>query len=274
MTTGLHTPEALTVGTMPGAIVPSFAPTLASLPVSFTPADPGSFPEVTVIQGSHDWPLQVADAIRSRSRGVIVSNPSITVAADVLAAADIAEKHGARVVLAEAFSGDPGLLAHQGDMVNHLAAVDTLSITHVSRHGSGDAQLLAVLRTARALGYPSIDVYSFVQTDHGFTAAGEATNGAVFAAVGARTSSNVTRQTIRGYGFARTVQIDLFGAETAAPARISVTNVDGQLLVPSVFETADRAAWLRLKSDLTTSDAEPSTALRDFATDLATVVRV
>jgi hypothetical protein len=271
MTTGLHPQAALTIGITPGAVVPSFAPTLASLPVSFTPGTAEAFPDITVVEGGDQWPLEVADAIRSGSRGVVVSNPGVTTVADVNAAADLANKHGARVVLAEAFAGDPGLLEHLIDVTNHLAAVDTLSIKYVSADGDAHSQLLSALRTARTVGYAGIKLHSVVITDHGFTAAGTAANDAVFAALGVRSSAAVAGQSIRGYGFARTVEIDLFGAKTAAPARISVTNVDGELLVPTVYETADRAAWQRLKREL----AEPAagqTELRDFAADLETVL--
>jgi hypothetical protein len=272
MTTGFDTPDALTVATAPAAVVPSFAPTLASLPVSFTPGDGPSLPVVTVIAGGPDWPQQASDAIRSGSRGVIVSDPSVAAVSSILAAADLAEEHRARVVLAEPFAGDSGLLTHRTDLIHHLAAVDTLSITHVSAGGDAASQLLAVLRTARALGRHAIDLRSFVATAHGFTASGTAADGAVFTALGVRTSASVAGQTIRGYGFARTVEIRLFGAETAAPARISITNVDGQLVVPDVFETADRAAWQRLRDELAAPAVEGQSELRLFASDVETVL--
>ncbi|HEX5727869.1 hypothetical protein [Microbacterium sp.] len=274
MTTTTATREALTVGTLPGAAVRSFAPTLASLPVSFTPATPDEFPDVTVIDGGAPWPLEVADAIRAGSRGVIVSAPSITDPADVRAAADLAEQHGASIVLAEPYAGDPGLLANQTDITHHMAAVDTVSIKHIDVDADSDAdsQLLAVLRTARAIGYPGIDVVTYMRTGHGFTASGVARNGAVFAGLGVRSSGAQEGQSVRGYGFARTVAVDLYGAATASPALISYTNVEGELRVPTVYETADRAAWKRLKSTLTAPGSQSLITLRDFADDLETVL--
>lgn len=271
MTINLTARDTLTVGTLPGATVPSFAPTLASLPVSFTPAA-GGFADVTVIDGGTDWALSVADAIRAGSRGVIVSNPAMADPAVVRLAADLAEENGAHVVLAEPYAGDPGLLAHQTDIVNHMAAVDTVSIKETSVRGDAANLLLSVLRTARAIGYPTPRVDSYVPTGHGFTASGVAANGAVFAALGVQSPAAAAGQSVRGYGFARTVAVDLFGAQTASPARISVTNVDGELSLTTVYETADRAAWLQLKTLLSTPGSQSHSVLRDFAADIETVI--
>lgn len=270
MTINLTAQDTLTVGTLPGATIPSFAPTLASLPVSFLPAV-GGFADVTVIGGGTDWPLAVADAIRAGSQGIIVSNPGMADPAVVLFAADLAEEHNAHVVLAEPYAGDPGLLAHQTDIVNHMAAVDTLSIKEVSVHGDAGNLLLSVLRTARAIGYPSPRLDSYVPTDHGFTAGGTAANGAVFAALGVQSPAAPAGQSVRGYGFARTVAVDLFGAKTASPASLSITNVDGELSLTSVYETADRAAWLQLKNLLDTHETQSHHVLRDFVADIETV---
>lgn len=272
MTSQLLTHDTLTVGVAAGAAVPSFAPTLASLPVSFTPAIATDSLDVAIIGGGAQWALEVADAIRNGSRGVVVSNPAMTDPAEVIAAATLADERGVLVVLAEPYAGDPGLLAHQTDIVNHLAAVDTLSVKYVSADDDSPNQLLAVLRTARAVGYPTIRLSSFVDTEHGFTAAGVAANGAVFGALGVRSSAAVAGQSIRGYGFARTVELELFGTVTATPARITYTNVDGRVLVPSVYETADRAAWRHLADELKSTVAQRRNALRDFATDIETVL--
>lgn len=241
--------------------------TLATLPVSFRPQQKGESPAVMLIAGEGDWAARAATAINAGVRAVIIADPGMTDADAVLALADHAEQAGAVVELAERYAGDPTLLRHRADLVQHLSAISTILISQVSDFATPAAAALDMVRTVRALGQP-LSLHRIWHTPHAVVARGVAGE-KLFEGI-ATAGSVRTGQRIDALGFGRTLRLALRGDGSASPSDLRLANAKGERRLGQVFESVDRAAWQRVVTAIQSGQAD-SGAVRQFAQDVAMI---
>ncbi|KFG91826.1 hypothetical protein BV98_000074 [Sphingobium herbicidovorans NBRC 16415] len=238
--------------------------TLATLPVSFRMQTEEASPTAMLIAGEGDWPTRGVAAIDAGARAVIIADPGMTDANAVLALADRAEQAGAVVELAERYAGDPSLLRHRADLIEHLAATSTILISQISDFATPAHAALEMVRTLRALGQPLILTHLW-RTPHAVMVRGRARE-KLFEGI-ATAGSAGTGQRIDALGFGRTLRLALRGDGSAVPSDLRLANAKGERKLAQVFESVDRAAWQRVLTAIRSGRADGS-ALREFADDL------
>jgi hypothetical protein len=243
------------------------AKTLATLPQSFRAEGDVATAKAVLIAGTGDWATRAALAIETGARAVIVTDPGITEPDAVLALADRADEAGVVVELAERYAGDPTLLRHRPDLIQHLAATSTILISQVGDFATPADAALDMVRTLRALGQ-TLRVTHIWQTTHCVLVRGTAAD-KLFEGI-ATASSAGTSQQIEALGFGRTLRLSLRGDGSARPSDLRLANAKGERRLPQVFESVDRAALLRTLTAVRNGRPE-NEALRQFADDIATI---
>lgn len=241
--------------------------TLATLPLSYRAQGEGAPTDVMLIAGQGDWTACAMAAIKGGARAIIIADPGMADASAVLALADRAEQGGAVVELAERYAGDPTLLRHRSDLVQHLATTSTILINQVDDLATPMRSALDMLRTMRALGQPLV-LSRMWKTAHAVVLRGVAGE-KLFEGL-ATTSSAGRGQRIDALGFGRTVRLTLRGDGSAMPSDLRIANAKGERRLPQVFESVDRAAWRRVMTAVQSGRAEAE-VLRQFAADVAMI---
>jgi hypothetical protein len=244
--------------------LPAYFATLATLPVSFTPSPPSAVPDVTVIDGRTEWPHHAARAIRDGVRGIVVSDPRVTSASTVSELALTAERAGVPVELAEPFAGDPAFEEHGARIAEQSDGLSGVFLTENRTDANGAPAALSVLRTLRAMRL-DVGVRSIATTAVGLSIVGWAGDTPVLAHT---TRSGVrSGQRVQGIGATHNIDLVLHGSSNAAPALITITSVSDSSRLPTVYETADRAAWRRVARALE-SGQQSYGSLAGFAADV------
>lgn len=257
----------LTIAAEHPALSPRHGRTLASLPLSYRPADPGSVPQVMLVAGSSGWAQRAADAIASGCSGVIIADPEATAADSVVALADLADGRGAVLEFSERYAGNATLRQHRHMLTQHMSAISTVIVGQTGPFSSPATAALDMVRTLRALGLvPHVtDLWTVGQTMMLRGAAGQV----LIEGMATRACAGIG-QRIDALGFSRTLRLDLPGNANARPADIHVANGRGERKLPGVYESADRTAWIRMAAALRAGSAS-SNDLRCFADDVAMI---
>jgi len=257
----------LTIAAEAPGLAQRLGKTLATLPLSYRAQEKGASASVMLIAGDGDWAARATTAIDAGARGVIIADPGMTGADAILTLADRAEQAGAVVELAERYAGDPTLLRHHADLIQHLAATSTILMSQVGDFATPADAALDMVRTAHALGQP-LTLTHMWQASHAVVVRGTAGE-KLFEGM-ATSGSGGVGQRIDALGFGRTLRLALRGDGSASPSDLRIANAKGERKLSPVYESVDRAAWLRAHAALDRGepDGQP---LRQFAADVAMI---
>ncbi|MFE4194424.1 hypothetical protein ACFRJ9_01025 [Paenarthrobacter sp. NPDC056912] len=232
------TPQAAEAGAVALAV--------ASLPESFGPATAAA--DIQVIAGQPGWPEEAAKAISTGARGIVVVNPS---PANVDSLVEAAERTGTAVVLDQRWASNPAVPAAEDavrSMAGRAAILDTVATAPV---GTGSGELLAdhlaaVVRITGPLGGLRV----LTRGPHGYTATAVLANGSPVALQGILSGARPAGVTITMLTDDGGVSVALPEPVAAWPATVKVTGPQGDVLLPTIYESAHRATWRRLKGHL------------------------
>ncbi|MFF1883167.1 hypothetical protein ACFVVC_17060 [Pseudarthrobacter sp. NPDC058196] len=230
--------------------------TVASLPATFgpTPAGQSGPADVLVVAGSSGWAAEAAGAVQAGARGIVVANPVPEDTSELAAAADAA---GAVVVLDLRWAANPALVAEvsgpdaRGAVRSGLGTASLLDSVATAAPGTDPRQLLSDHLAALLAVTGRLDGVAVLRQDAaGYTASGRLANGAPFTAQGVLTAGRPAGVDIRLYTADGGVAVQVPDPDAAWPAKVRVTGPHGELLLPTLYESAHRFAWRRLKEHL------------------------
>ncbi|MGO4145970.1 hypothetical protein AB4Y77_12885 [Paenarthrobacter sp. YAF11_1] len=221
---------------------------VASLPESFGPATGENPPHVQVIAGQPGWTVEAAKAVTAGARGIVVVNPAAENTDSLQAAA---QQSGTAVVLDQRWASNPAIEGAEDavrSMAGRSALLDTVATAPV---GADSGELLAdhlavVVRVAGPLG----NLRVLARGPHGYTATAVLANGAPVALQGIVTSARPAGVHVAVLTDDGGVSVTLPEPLAAWPATVRVTGPQGELLLPTIYESAHRATWRRLKEHL------------------------
>ncbi|MGV9384249.1 hypothetical protein ACWDRB_51120 [Nonomuraea sp. NPDC003707] len=246
---------------------PAVHATLASLPKYFRPAAPGG-PTTGPITGTvAAVPTLTAlrAALDARPTGILLAGVAAGGVADVRELAGRAAAAGVPVVVAGPWALDPAVAALAGALDAEDASLIEVTATVPAGSSPPDVLLdqLALLRTA--IG-PARAVEVIQADAHGHLA--RAHVGDVPVHLAAAVSGLGTRRArLDVLGPAVQWRLSFPDPATARPATVARTDADGERLLPTLYESAYRAAWRHLHAAVT-DGAAPPYSLHDLADDL------
>lgn len=243
------------------------AAVIASLPVSFSPhpAVPSSTaPDVTAVAGHSGWTRRAAEAILAGSRGVVVTAPA---AEDPRALAVVAEENRAAVVLDRRWAGSPALAtSHAARAAVAEALADAVLLDSVAICTPGEDPLALMADHLAAVLQSGVDLDSLTvvqRSSNGYTLAGKLPNGAPAALQGITTASVPAAAKISILTSTGRTDITLPDPSAAWPAEVRSVTASGSTTLPTIYESAHRHSWRRVRRLLETGG--PSTDLQQFA---------
>lgn len=220
---------------------------VASLPESFGPAAEAKA-HVHVISGRPGWTAEAVTAIDGGARGIVVVNPAPENTDSLEAAAG---PSNTAMVLDQRWASNPAMPAAE-DAVRSLAGraamLDTVA-TAPAGTNSGELladHLAAVVRVTGPLG--KLRTVGLGAT--GYTVSATLANGAPVALQGVLTDARPASLQLSMLTDDGGVDLTLPEPSAAWPATVKVTDPHGELLLPTLFESAHRATWRRLKEHL------------------------
>lgn len=234
------TPEAREAGAVALAV--------ASLPASFGPAEAGSAAAVGVIAGRSGWTQEAIRAIDAGARGIVVVNPAAESVEDLQ---ESAEASGAAVVLDQRWATNPAVAGAEDavrTMAGRAALLDSIA-TAPAGTGSGELladHLAAVVRLTGRLE----NLRLVAGGAHGYTVSARLANGAPLALQGILSNARPAGVSIKLLTDDGGASVELPEPLAAWPATVKVTGPQGELLLPTLYESAHRATWRRLKKHL------------------------
>ncbi|SEJ63437.1 hypothetical protein SAMN04487917_108132 [Arthrobacter sp. yr096] len=234
------TPEAQEAGAVALAV--------ASLPESFGPAADGNHADVQVIAGRPGWTAQAVEAIAAGARGLVVVNPSPE---NVDSLAEAAARHNTVVVLDQRWASNPAINGAEDavrSQAGRAAVLDTVATAPVGTDSGGllADHLAAVVRIAG----PLANLRRLSRGPHGYTTTAVLANGAPVALQGVVSNARPAALDFRLLTDDGGVSVTLPEPVAAWPATVTVTGPQGELLLPTIYESAHRATWRRLKEHL------------------------
>ncbi len=243
------------------------AQVVAALPVSLHPASDRA--DLVGISGEDGWPEAAADAIASGARGVLVVDP---VAADVDALIERAAAAGVPVVLDSPWAGNPAV---EGAAAAFAAQhdPDSFAETRVDAPVASDLELVLLnqLSLVRAAIGPVTRIRFAHRNARGYDALADLANGVTAGLSAVLSDSLPHAASLRVLRSETAVELAIPAPVTAAPAHVTVSGPDGATLLPTLWETAHRAAWRRLHRLV--QAGETAEDLAGFASDVAAVRR-
>lgn len=257
---------------------------VASLPASFGPASSGpsstatagqaetaAGADVVVIAGESGWTAEAVRAIEAGARGVMVANPVPEESAQLAAAANAA---GAAVVLDLRWASNPALVSGNGQpdarqavrsAIGTAAMLD--SVATASPGTDPDRLLGQHLAALLAVTGPLDGVRTLRSDSTGYTLSGRLANGAPITAQGIVTAARPAGVDIRLYTRDGGVSVTVPDPDAAWPAEVRATGAQGEVLLPTLYESAHRASW-RLLRDHLSAGTRPDLAGFARLTDL------
>ncbi|MDQ0771115.1 hypothetical protein QF031_003864 [Pseudarthrobacter defluvii] len=249
---GNYTVAASTSAREAGAVTQ----TVASLPETFGPAQEHqeATADVVVVAGGPGWTAEAAGAITAGARGMVVANPIPEDTTQLAAAADAA---GTAVVLDLRWASNPALVggATEPDardaVRSALGSAALLDSVATAAPDTDPLRLLTEHLAALLAVSGTLDGARVLRSDAaGYTVGGRLPNGAPFTAQGVLTAARPSGVDIRLYTSDGGVAVMVPDPDTARPANVRVTAAHGELLLPTIYESAHRSAWRRLKKHL------------------------
>lgn len=248
---------------------PVLTEVVASLPVSFAFAQ-DSAPDVRIVSGDGDWVARAREALAERARGIIVTDPSIVPVESVRA---LARDAIIPVVLSEAWAGNPAVTevrARWGESIRAAMSVEC-TVTEPLDGEERQALLLRQARVLRGLGVRGVVLSGGSVSTRAYSLVGESSTGQQVSLFAVTSSGAPTALTVSLMGDGSSVRVSVPAATSARPAHASrLTPGSGEVL-PTIWETAHRAAFRRMHDLIVTK--KPSDDLEGFASDLELVGR-
>lgn len=234
--------------------------TMASLPETFGPvpgnqsdSQPGAA-DVLVIAGGPGWTAEAANAAAAGARGIVVANP---VPEDTTQLAAAAAAAGTAVVLDLRWASNPALVGDptepdaRGAVRSAAGTASLLDSVATAAPGTDPQRLLADHLAALLTVCGPLDGLRVLRSGAtGYTVRGRLANGAPFTAQGVLTAARPAGVDIRLYTSDGGVTVQVPDPDAAWPAQVRVTGAQGELLLPTLYESAHRSAWRRLKDHL------------------------
>lgn len=232
------------------------ASVIASLPVSFTPAGPES--EVRAILGIPGWASEALTAVGDGVKGLVIVSPS---AEDVAPLERAAEAAGVPIVIDSRWAANPALAGTDAPVREVLAQAVLLDSVATATFDTDLESLLAEhLAVALRFAGELYDLRILHRSRHGYTASGRLPDGAPVSLQGIITGSRSPGTSLNLLTAGGGVGITIPDSNAAWPAEARVVTTNGATLLPTIYESAHRATWRRLRDHL----AAPSSA-RDLA---------
>ncbi len=240
---------------------------LASLPLSYRPVDTAA-ESVVALEGRPGWAFAAAAAIRAGAVGLIIVEPGPVAEPELTS---LIAEHRTTVVINTGWPDNPAVAA-AAELIKALVVTDGRLETRLILPTAADLDraLLAQLSLVRALLGPVAWLEILDRDDEGyFAVAGLADFVIDLTAIvtDARPSSSTTRLLLDD----GSVELTIPRSNTAQPAHLVHVTPAGALLVPTVFETPQRASWRRLHRLVTSGTDSPD--LDDFVADSTTLTR-
>ncbi len=237
-------------------------PVIASLPVSLHPVSEA--PDLCAVAGESGWTGEALDILGTGIRGILVVDPVSEDASDLAAAASAA---GIPVVIDRPLAGNPTVPV----IATHFANAGEphgLLECRVVQSGSGDLDraLLDQLALVRAAAAEVQSATVLARTNHCYAIQGYLANGRRTQLTGICTAAQPRSGHLRLLGLTGSVELTVPDPSTARPAQATITTPDGLVLLPTIFESAHRATWRRLR-DLVEARL-PAPDLDDFRKDV------
>ena len=240
------------------------AAVVASLPASLKATT--GMADVVAVAGSSGWTSRAEDELRNGARGIVVVSP---VAEDPAALAEAAAENNAAVVLDQQWAGNPVLADTQANVRTVLAravaeAVLVDSVAYAAKGTDPAALLTEHLAVIFKCGLEVTGWQAVQRGPHGYVVTGRLSNGAPLAFHGVLTSSlpaNAKLSILTPTGRADVVLPD---PSAAWPAQVRSVLPDGATTLPTIYETAHRHAWTRLRDQLVSGAS--GSDLEHFAT--------
>lgn len=262
--------QQLTVTSSPEAdAAGAVAQVVASLPVSLHPSDDGGA-ALVAIAGTSGWTERALDSISSGARGLMVISPS---AADVTALKERSEALGVPVVIDTEWAHNPAVSSAAPHFAAHNDENSLLEARVNAPAGADlDQVLLAQLALIRAAADPVVSLTYARRNEHGYDALAQLASGARATLAAILTDAIPASASLRIIKPLHAVALALPASGTAAPGKVTVSGPEGVTLLPTLWESAHRAAWRRLH-DLAEA-GRSCEDLRAFAEDVALVAEI
>jgi hypothetical protein len=247
---------------------------IASLPASFGPAafNAAATADVIVIAGESGWTMEAASAIETGARGVMVVNPVPEESRQLAAVADAA---GAAVVLDLRWASSPALLSGKGEpdardaVRSALGTAVMLDSVSTAPPGTDPQRLLGEHLAALLAVTGPLDGAAVLRSDStGYTVSGRLGSGAPFTVQGVLTAARPAGVDIRLYTQDGGVSARVPDPDAAWPAEVRAIGPQGEVLLPTLYESAHRAVWRRLKDHLNAGTRPDDLAEFSRLTDL------
>jgi hypothetical protein len=221
---------------------------VASLPASFGPVAAGEAARVSAIEGAPGWTTEAIKAIDGGASGIVVVNP---VPESTAALLDAAEVSGVAVVLDQRWASNPGLAGAE-DAVRSVAGRAAMLDSVATAAASSDPERLLTEHLAAVVRVTGqLDALRLLRRGtHGYTASGRLANGAPVSLQGVLSNSRPAGVDFRLYTDDGGVSITVPEPLAAWPAEVRATGPQGEILLPTLYESAHRTTWRRLKEHL------------------------
>jgi hypothetical protein len=229
---------------------------IASLPATFGhAADKAGVADVAAIAGEAGWTGEALHAIESGHRAILVANPCPEDTARLAAAADAA---GTAVVLDHRWASNPALVSTGAGpdareaFRSALGTAAMLDSVAAAAPGSDPGRFLGEHLAALLMVTGPLDGLSLVRSGaSGYLISARLPNGAPLTAQGVLTAALPAGVDIRLYTSDGGASVRVPDPGAAWPAEVRATGPHGDLRLPTLYESAHRSAWRRLKEHLT-----------------------
>ncbi|OFI38530.1 hypothetical protein BIU82_04215 [Arthrobacter sp. SW1] len=222
--------------------------TVASLPLSFRAADPGETAHVHAVAGTPGWTAAALRAVDDGARGIVVVAPCVE---DTSALAEAAEAAGTAVVLDLRWESNPGLAGAEEAVRSTAGRAVMLDSLAVSAAGSDPGTVLTEHLAAVVRVTGSLDALRILHLGpHGYTAAARLANAAPATLQGVLSNAVPAGVELHLHSDDGGVSVTVPEPSAAWPAEVRATASQGELLLPTLYETAHRNSWRRLKDHL------------------------
>ncbi|MCZ9884869.1 hypothetical protein [Arthrobacter sp. B2a2-09] len=226
----------------------SVALAVASLPASFGPVAAGDAASISAIDGAPGWTTEAIKAIDGGASGIVVVNP---VPENTAALLDAAEAASAAVVLDQRWASNPGLAGAEDAVRSVAGRAAMLDTVATAAAGTDPERLLTEHLAAVVRVTGQLDGLRVLRLGtHGYTVSGRFANGAPVSLQGVLSNSRPAGVDFRLYTDDGGVSIAVPEPLAAWPAEVRATGPQGEILLPTLYESAHRTTWRRLKEHL------------------------
>ncbi len=221
---------------------------VASLPASFGPAAAGEAARISAPDGTPGWTTEAIKAIAGGATGNLGIHP---VPETPAARTDAAEAAGVRFGLDQRWASNPGLAGAEDAVRTVAGRAAMLDTVATASAGTDPERLLTEHLAAVVRVTGQLDALRVLRRGpHGYTLSGRLANGAPVSLQGVLSNSRPAGVDFRLYTDDGGVSIAVPEPLAAWPAEVRVTGPQGEILLPTLYESAHRTTWRRLKEHL------------------------